>query len=124
MVLQNLIYTSWMAERGIALAIPEVSGGSSAILAVTGMRSGALGRDSATLDTSPVKPCACVITPIVSVPTREDASQILGILKLLRKNDRSVGVVDHVLAKIFFVFENVMNEPPEKQDGRPGPQDS
>src|ERR1700756_4506202 len=124
MPLQNLIYTSWMTERGVALAVPEVGGASSAILAVTGMRSGAFGRHSAALDASPVKPCACVITPIVSVPTREDASQILGILKLLRKNDRSVGVVDHVLAKIFFVFENVVNEPPEKQDVRPGAQGS
>src|ERR1700688_2084239 len=118
MLLQNLIYTSWMAECGIALAIPEVSGGSSAILAVTGMRSGALGRHSATLDTSPVKPSAAVETPVLRIPTREDASQILGILKFLRKNDRSIGVVDDILAKVFFVIENVMNEPPEKQDVR------
>src|SRR5580692_7848877 len=120
MPLQNLVYTSWMAERGIALAIPQVAGSSGAILAVAGMRSGALGRRSVTLDTSPVKPCACVITPIVSIPAGEDASQILGILELLRKNDRSVGVVNHVLTKIFFLFENVMNEPPEKQDVRSG----
>src|SRR4029077_6737194 len=122
MPLQNLVYTSWVAQRGVALTIPEVASGSSAILAVTGMRSGTLGRHPATLDTSPVKPGAAVITPIVRVPTREDASQILGILKLLWKDDRSVGVVDHVLAKIFFVFENVMNKPPEKQDVRSGAQ--
>src|ERR1700747_3467425 len=121
MTLQNLVYTSWVAQRGIALAIPEVAGGSSAILAVTGMRSGALRRHSATLDTSPVKPGA-VVAPILSVPTREDASQILSILKLLWKNDRGVGVVGPVLAKIFLVFENVMNEPPKKQDVRSGAQ--
>jgi len=113
-----------MAERGVALAIPEVAGGSAAFLAVTGMRSGALGRRSTALDTSPVKPGACVITPIVSVPTREDTFQILSILELLRKNDRSVGVVDHVFPEVFFVFENVMNQPPETQDVRSGAQGS
>src|SRR5713101_715942 len=120
MPFHNLVYTPWMAERGVALAIPEVGGGSSAILVVTGMRSGAPGRRLATLDTSPVKPGASVVAPVLSVPTREDASQILRILELLWKNDRSVGVVGHVLAKIFFVFEHVMNEPPEKQDVRSG----
>src|SRR6201987_3858602 len=124
MPLQNLVYTSWVAQRGVALAIPEVAGGSSAILAVTGMRSGTHRRHPATLDASPVKPRAAVITPVVSVPTREDASQILSILKLLWKNDRSVGVVDHVLAKNFFVFENVMDKPTEKQDVRSGAQRS
>src|SRR5246500_4835989 len=88
------------------------------------MRSGTLGRHPATLDTSPVKPGAAVITPVVRVPTREDASQILSILELLWKDDRSVGVVDHVLAKNFFVFENVMDEPTEKQDVRSGAQRS
>src|SRR5579864_4502215 len=104
MPLQNLVYTSWVAQRGVALAIPEVAGGSSAILAVTGMRSGTLGRHPATLDTSPVKPRAAVVTPSLRVPTGKDAAQILGILELLREDDRSVGVVDHVLAKNFFVF--------------------
>src|SRR6201993_1709324 len=88
------------------------------------MRSATLGRHPATLDASPVKPGAAVITPVVRVPTREDASQILSVLELLWKNDRSVGVVDHVLAKNFFVFENVMNEPTEKQDVRAGAQRS
>src|SRR5216683_5484351 len=124
MPLQNLVYTSWMAERGVALAIPEVGGGSSALLPVTGMRSGAPGRHSAALDASPVKPSAFVVTAILSVPAGEDASQIFSILELLCENDRSVGVVDHILAKIFFVFENVMNEPAEKQDVRSGAQGS
>src|SRR5579862_3507544 len=113
-----------MAERGIALAISEVSGGSGAVLAVAGMRSGGFGRHPATLDTSPVKPGAAVVTPIFGIPTGKDASQILCISKLLRKNDRSVGVVAHVFTKIFFVFENVMNESSEKQDVRPGAQGS
>src|SRR2546428_1522054 len=120
MLLQNLVYTSWMAERGVALAIPEVGGGSSAILAVTGMRSGASGRHSATVDASSVEPSAFIVTVILSVPAGKDASQILSILELLWKNDRSVGVGDHVLAKILLVFENVMNEAPEKQDVRSG----
>src|ERR1700757_5203099 len=124
MPFQDLVYTSWVAQGGVALTIPEVAGGSSAILAVTGMRSGTPGRHPATLDTSPVKPGAAVITPVVRVPTREDASQILSILKLVWKNDRSVGVVDHVLAKNFFVFKNVMDEPTKKQDVRSGAQRS
>src|SRR5216683_5252183 len=116
MPFHNLVYTPWMAERGVALAIPEVGGGSSAILVVTGMRSGAPGRHSAALDASPVKPSAFVVTAILSVPAGEDASQIFSILELLCENDRSVGVVDHVLAKIFFVFYNEITETPEKQD--------
>src|SRR4029077_6947933 len=50
--------------------------------------------------------------------------QILSVLELIWKNDRSVGVMDHILAKIFFVFENVMNEPAEKEDVRSGAQGS
>src|ERR1700739_4278033 len=124
MPLQNLVYTSWMAERGVALAIPEVGGGSSAFLAMAGMTSGGLGGPPATVDAGAVNPATAVVTPVLRVPTGKDTAQILSILVLLRKNDRSVGVVDHVLAKIFCVFENVMNEPPEKQDVRSGAQGS
>src|ERR1700733_9568231 len=41
MLLQNLIYTSGMAQRGVALAIPEICRACTAVLAVTGIRASA-----------------------------------------------------------------------------------
>ena len=45
----------------------------------------------------------------------EHALQILSVFEILGKDARSVGVVDHVLAKVFLIFENVMNESTESK---------
>ncbi len=111
-----------MAERRVALAIDEICRGSDAVFAVAGVRCAVPGHPFGTLSTPFVKPGTRVVRLVLRVPARKDASQILGVLEIFGKNERSVGVMDDVLTKVFPVFENVMNEPSKKQDVRPGTQ--
>src|SRR5580700_3153397 len=81
-----------------------------------------MARDVVALHAAFVKPSPGVVFPILRVPARKHASEILGVLEILRKNGGSVGVVHNILAKVFPVFENVVNESPEEQNVRAGTQ--
>src|SRR5437588_7703134 len=116
MPLQHLVHASWMVKRQVAFAIDEICCGSSTIFAVAGVRCVVPGYRFAALSTAFVEPATRVVLLVFRVPARKHAPQILGVLEIFRKNERSVGVMDHVLAKVFPVFENVMNEPSVKQD--------
>jgi hypothetical protein len=111
-----------MAERDIRIAAGEIYGGPRAVFAVAAVCCGVMAREFVALPTAFVKPSPGVVFPILRIPARKYASEILGVLEIFRKYRGSVGVVNNILAKVFPVFENVVNESPEEQDVRAGTQ--
>src|SRR6266699_3082933 len=62
-------------------------------------------------------------TPTVrSVQPREDPIQVLGVGELLADDHRGVGVGGYVLAEVFLVLQDVVDDPAEEGDVGPGPQ--
>src|SRR5580692_1168651 len=121
---QELVDTSRMRQSVVRPAVGEIDGGSATLFAVAAVRRDIIGHIFVPLHTPFIKPSAGVVFFVLRIPARKYASEIFGVLEILRNDGGSVGVVDNILTKVFAVFENVVNESSEEEDVRSGTQRS
>src|SRR4051794_38261762 len=63
-----------------------------------------------------VQPGLRIVLLFLFVPTGENAAEIFGVLEILPKNERSIGVVNYVLPKVQLIREHVIDHRAEKND--------
>src|SRR5262245_23939268 len=63
-----------------------------------------------------VLPALELVLPLLGIPAREEAVEVLGVLEVLVDDDRRVGVVDDVVAEPALALEDVVDDAAEERD--------